>query len=120
MSKEDDPTRAPPSPVQLQYFAADTPGPPIPRATMFCWTGLAVAWLPFACGVISSQAVARSGVADVIDVHHHAGAAFMAFGMLITVACGYTFLRQGKATSALFAAMMLGMQICLFLCVGAV
>ena len=117
MSEQDQP----PPRVRLEYFAADLPresGSRRYRPT-FCWTALAVGWLPFTCGVISSQAVANSGVEETVLVHHHAGAAFMACGMVISIACIIVFLRASHKSASLVATLMLFMQICLFACVGA-
>ena len=114
-------TDSDPPRVRLEYFAADMPrdrGSRRYRLT-FCWTALAAGWLPFTCGVISSQAVAKSGVEEVVIVHHHAGAAFMACGMFISISCIIAFLWASDKSAAFVAAMMLLMQICLFACAGA-
>ena len=106
--------------VRLEYFAADVPRDPESRHVMFCWTALGLGWLPFACGVVSSQAVVNSGVEETVIVHHQAGAAFMVCGMLISIFCILAFLRRKNGSAVLLAGLMLMMQICLFLCVGAV
>ena len=119
MTDGDNPEPDPPR-VRLEYFAADLPCDPPSRQLMFCWTALGLGWLPFACGVVSSQAVANSGVEETVIVHHHAGAAFMACGMLISMCCIIAFLRRKDGSAVLLAGLMLMMQICLFLCVGTV
>ena len=120
MSEQEKDDPGPPR-VRLEYFAADLTyesGSRRYRPT-FCWTALAIGWLPFTCGVISSQAVANSGVEETVTVHHHAGAAFMACGMVISLSCIISFLRASNKSAAFLATLMLLMQICLFACVGA-
>jgi hypothetical protein len=121
MSEPPDPGKEP-RPVRLEYFAADAPRDPRTLRLRIWWTLLALGWLPFACGVATSRSVALSGVADVVRVHVHAGAMFMAIGALTSLACLIGFLRSpNKAdwASATIAAVCLILQIFLFLCVGA-
>lgn len=118
MSERPDPEKEPP-PVRLEYFVASAPRDPRTLRLRLWWTLLGLGWLPFACGVATSRSVALSGVADVVRVHVHAGAMFMAIGALASLACLIGFLRSTEWASATIAAVCVILQISLFLCVGA-
>ena len=119
--KERHPTQPNPAPVvRLEYFAASVPRDSVSRQTLFAWMLLGLGWIPFTCGVVSSQAVAQSGAAETVRVHHQAGASFMAIGMLLTLVCIVAFLIANHRAHAFLAAFVLILQICVFLCVGAV
>jgi hypothetical protein len=111
----DDPPR-----VRLEYFAANAPREKLPTRVLLRWVMLVLGWLPFACGVASSRAVVRSGMADVIRVHVNAGAMFMGIGALISTACCIVFLRAREWSGAIIAAISLLAQVSLFLCTGGI
>src|SRR5438270_265458 len=115
MPQRDEPPR-----VRLEYFAANLPRADASGWRMFRWILLGVGWLPFGCGVISSQAVVAWGVADVIRVHVNGGAMLMGAGTIISLACGVGFLRAREYAGAVTAGVSLVVQIVLFSCVGGI
>ena len=106
-----------PKPVRLEYFAANLPRDPRAGRVSFLWMMLGAGWLPFTCGVVSSRAVSQSGVPDVVSVHLHAGAAFMAIGILLSLSCAVGFWRAAKKPAAGVAIASVLLQISSFLCV---
>jgi hypothetical protein len=113
----DEPT--PPTPQRLEYFAANAPHRRISRGLRFLWTVLALGWLPFGCGVATSQATVRSGLADLIHVHLRTGGIFMGLGLLISAACAVAFARSANGPGVLLATASFVIQAGMFFCIAA-
>jgi hypothetical protein len=108
-------------PVRLDYFAINAPPDPIDtrsRRLAIIWVFLGLGWLPFACGVITSQATIKSGLPDEVRIHLTAGAAFMAMGLVISLACAVSFARASDRAATIVSIGCLFLQLCLFFCVG--
>ena len=110
-----------PRPVRLDYFAINAPADPVDARSgrlAILWIMLGLGWLPFACGVITSQATVKSGLPDEVRIHLNAGAAFMAMGLLISLACAVAFFRAVDRAATVVAVGCFVLQLCLFFCVG--
>src|SRR5438067_1556166 len=103
----------PGEPVRLEYFAAPATNGDA-RGWSRLWLLLGLGWGPFACGVVSSQAVVRSGWAELIHTHVRAGVLFMLIGLLISAGCGAAFARAKQMTGLVAAAVSLVVQTGLF------
>ena len=104
-------------PIRLEYRTIDNPRDPREGRVGFWWVMLAAGWLPFLCGVISSRAVSQSGVAEIVRVHLNAGTAFMAMGILLSIASAIGSWRAAHRAAAGVAMGSAVLQVCSLLCV---
>jgi hypothetical protein len=111
------PPRDPGPPLApLEYY---TPGPPPRMRSAGAWgMALALGWAPFLCGIVSRQAVARSGVPEIIQSHITGGWLLMGAGIAVSVACFLAFLRRTHVAGMIASAGILVLQSSVLACIA--
>jgi hypothetical protein len=109
----DDPSPARP----LDYFAAHAPDAPTKPGLTIGWLVLALGWVPFICGIVNSQATARSGMPGVIAAHRNAAVLFSGLGVLVMIGGAVLFARSrdglGFIVSIISVVVATGLATCL-------
>ena len=106
------------TPPALDYFAADAPDRRRSRAP-WVWTGaLVLGCLPYLCGVMNALVVAQSYSPAITTAHSGGAALFMGLGLALSVAGLVGFVRVRHLTGTVAAALLLGMQAAVALCLG--
>ena len=104
--------------IRLEYFAAQDPDRLRARAVTGWWILLALAWAPFACGVISRLAIVRSGSPATIGAHETGSVLLMAAGLVASLVSLIGFMRIRHAVGAFVAGGVVVAQIVMAVCMG--
>jgi hypothetical protein len=88
------------------------------RHANFWGMALALGWAPFLCGIVSRQAVAQSGVPEIIQSHITGGWLLMGAGVAVTLVCFLVFLINTHLTGTLVSAGILLFQGSILACIA--
>lgn len=117
-SPRDGPPTPPHTPLGLDYFAANEPDRRRTRSVALLWVCLALAVVPYLCGIVNALVVAQSYSPAVTGSHTGGAVLFMTLGIALSAGAlaGFTRLRHGAGAVA--AGLLLALQLSVALCLG--